>query len=109
MKFLCVCQYGHSRSVCLSRVLHGMGHSAVATGWSTCGDAIIPLSEWADLILLVCGHAVHRIPPGNRFKCVDMTVGPDRWQNPYSPELTELFQKLLKDRLPEVQQCNNGR
>lgn len=103
MKYLCICQYGHSRSVALARLLHGMGQGAVAIGWSTNGGAITPLCEWADRILIVDGHALAHVPINHRHKAVDFQVGPDRWVDPYHPELAQIFERLVAERLPELQ------
>lgn len=52
-KWLCLCQYGHSRSVALARLLHSRGIPAVAAGVWTGGSAIAVLSEWADVIAVL--------------------------------------------------------
>lgn len=87
MNWLCICQYGHSRSVALTRVLHGKRIPAVAAGWTTSGDAIAVLSKWADVIALMTPQGVHTIPESERHKVKDFDIGPDRWSNPYSHEL----------------------
>jgi hypothetical protein len=78
MKFLCICQYGHSRSVALARVLHSMKQSAVAIGAITSGDAIEGLSDWADLVLVMAKEHTSKVPDCNKHKIVDMDIGPDR-------------------------------
>lgn len=96
MKFLCICQYGHSRSVALCRVLHGKNLPAVAAGYSTSGNAINVLAEWADVIALMTPEAMNRIPKVYQSKVVsDFDIGPDKWSNPYNQELLS----ILKDKV----------
>lgn len=102
MNFLCICQYGHSRSVALTRVLHGLRQNAVAIGWATSGAAILPLAEWATHICLVDGHAMHHVPQDQRHKAVDFNIGPDRWSNPYNQELLAILRKRLEHHFPDV-------
>jgi hypothetical protein len=103
MKFLCICQYGHSRSVACCRVLHGQGQTAVAAGWSTSGDAIAVLSRWADAICLVSGvDGLTQIPYDQRHKVHNLDVGPDRWSNPYNQELQEILRQKLAAEFPGV-------
>jgi predicted protein tyrosine phosphatase len=98
-KYLCICAYGHSRSVCLTRVLHELDRVAVAIGWSTAGDALPRLCEWADKILVIDQHANHRIPQEHKGKVVNFDVGPDRWVNPYSQDLHTIFKKMVQEKL----------
>ena len=101
MKFLCICQYGHSRSVACTRILHLHGKDAVAIGWSTAGaEAIRLLSAWADKILLCDGQAKHYIQLIHTDKVLNFDPGPDKWSNPYNQELLDIFeQKLIGARL----------
>lgn len=96
-KFLCVCQYGHSRSACLCRVLHGKGQQAVACGWGTAPDAIPALGVWADHILLLESHFLNFIPPDLRHKVITLDVGRDRWSNPYHPELHAMLERMVAE------------
>lgn len=92
MNWLCICQYGHSRSVALTRVLHGKKIPAVAAGWTTSGNAIESLAEWADVIALMTPEGLHTIPLAHRAKVVnDFDIGPDRWSNPYNQELLAIL------------------
>jgi predicted protein tyrosine phosphatase len=107
-KFLCVCQYGHSRSVAAVRVLHQDGMQAVAAGHETAGDtALTVLSSWADVIFLMTPDDRHRIPADQQHKIdTSFDVGPDRWSNPYNTELLDLLTsrwKAWKERVPQVQ------
>lgn len=95
MKYLCICQYGHSRSVALAREFHRRGLVAVAMGHGTGGDAIVPLSEWADVICLMTPDFAFRVPDNQRHKIVNFDIGPDRWSNPYNQELAG----ILKERV----------
>ena len=91
MKILCVCQYGHSRSVALARVFHSMGHGAVSIGWATNGGAIECLSDWADIIATLETQYARYVPIRSTAKIVDFNVGADRWVNPYHPELARIL------------------
>lgn len=102
MKFLCVCQYGHSRSVALTRVLHGLGQPAVAIGWMTSGNAIDGLSVWADKILILDSSYLRYVPQEQRHKVVDFHVGPDRWSNPYHADLLRLLTQMVREHFPEL-------
>jgi hypothetical protein len=105
-RFLCVCQYGHSRSVALCRVLHGLGLQAVACGFATAPDALPALAAWADVVALLTPEAAPLIPAAHRHKVADFNVGPDRWSNPYHPELRAILASMVADffrpRDPEV-------
>jgi hypothetical protein len=98
MKFLCLCHYGHSRSVALCRVLHARGHEAVPVGVGTSPSAIPRLCLWADkVVCLQEGFAKH-VPPGFAGKVVIMDVGPDRWSNPYNQDLQKVLGKMCDEQ-----------
>jgi hypothetical protein len=102
MKWLCVCQYGHSRSVALARVLHGCGETAVAIGWHTSGNAIGTLGEWADRIIVLQADFARFVPHQYRQKLVAaelFDVGPDRWVNPYHTELNAILRERVQIHL----------
>jgi hypothetical protein len=101
LRFLCICQYGHSRSVALARVLHGMGYEAIPIGYGTSPSSIDPLGEWADMILIVDRGAWFLVNSATQLKnkSHDFDVGPDRWVNPYHPELQTIFEAMVKERL----------
>lgn len=99
MKFLCICQYGHSRSVAMARMLHGMGHEAVAVGYGTAVSAFRPLGEWADNILVVdMQYGLPFMAMGLSHKTTPFPLGPDIWSNPYHSDLqkkcVELFELM---------------
>lgn len=98
-KWLCICQYGHSRSVALARRLHRRGIPAVAAGAGTSEDAISVLSEWADVIAILEPHFIKAVPKHSQHKVVVFDVGPDRWKNPYSSELEEIIEQMLVKHL----------
>lgn len=99
-KFLCICQYGHSRSVALCRVLHGKGIPAVAAGWATSGDAIEVLSAWADVIALMTPEGIDQIPFEYRGKVVGhFNIGPDKWSNPYNQDLLSILKEKVESFL----------
>jgi glycosyltransferase involved in cell wall biosynthesis len=87
IKNLCICHWGHSRSVCLARLLHGKGQAAVAIGFASSGGAIAPLSAWADRIFVLQADYAKYVPAEHAAKVVVMDVGPDVWANPYNADL----------------------
>ena len=95
MFFLCVCQYGHSRSVALCRALHARNLRAVAAGTATAGSALALLAEDAQAIFLLDDSLRGGIPQEYQHKVVSFHVGADRWVNPYHPELREILDKKL--------------
>lgn len=98
MRFLCLCQYGHSRSVACCRVLQSKGHEAAALGWGTALSAIPDLAIWADKIILMEPMFDRFVPVNQRHKVVVFNVGPDRWSNPYNVELQELCRKMADEK-----------
>lgn len=95
---LCVCQWGHSRSVCLTRVLHEKGLQAVACGVSGSSEAVAYLAKEAGTIFLLQPHFVTAIPESERYKVVLLDVGPDRWVNPYNQELHGILKQMLLEK-----------
>lgn len=102
MFLLCVCQYGHSRSVALARALHARGYSAVAAGTATAGAALAVLAEEAERILLLDEALRGAIPPKYHDKIISFHVGPDKWVNPYHPELRMILDTMLNGRFPPI-------
>lgn len=97
MRILCICTYGHSRSVGACRVLHKHGHEAVAAGASTGSTAIPVLAEWADKIVCMVPEGVYLIKTvENLAKVVECDIGPDRWSNPYNQEMLAIIEDRLK-------------
>lgn len=91
MKVLCICEYGHSRSVALARVLHGRKIPAVAIGRGTSGDAVKVLAEWADKIIVLQPCFAVCVPAAQQHKVIVFDVGHDRWSNPYNQELLAIL------------------
>ena len=51
-RILCVCRWGHSRSVAMAKTLHHMKIEAVSGGFQGAGPEVLQmLSAWADVIL----------------------------------------------------------
>lgn len=99
MNYLCICQYGHSRSVGLARLLHGLGQPAVSIGIATCGTALQQLIPWAHRILLLDMAFQGSIPTNRYVDVIDMSIGPDIWQNPYSIPMRDLLRtKFMLNR-----------
>lgn len=93
-RILCVCQYGHSRSVALCRVLHARKFNAVAVGVGTAGGALAVLAAWADAICVLEPHFGQAVPDDCKHKIRVFNVGPDQWSNPYHPELIKLLEGM---------------
>lgn len=102
MFYLCVCAYGHSRSVALCRTLHGRGVHAVAAGVRTAGDALELIGQRAEKVLVLDDALLPVIPKSLASKVVSFHVGPDRWVNPYHPELRAILEKMVDEKLPGV-------
>jgi hypothetical protein len=99
VKFLCICQYGHSRSVAMCRALHSRGHEAAALGWATAWTAIPTLAAWADRVVVVEPQFSTYVPVEFQGKVAVCDLGPDRWANPYHPELAKLCRKFCEEVL----------
>lgn len=103
MKFLCVCHYGHSRSVALTRVLHALKQEAVAVGYGTAKSSIPYIGAWADRILwLEDSVRLYVEQLGFGHKLINFNVGPDVWSNPYSTELLFLLGQMVRTKLIET-------
>jgi hypothetical protein len=98
VRFLCICQYAHSRSVACCRVLQARGHEAAALGAGTAASAIPHLSMWADKIILMDPAFGAKVPLPDRHKIDVFDVGPDRWSNPYNEELQEIIRGMADVR-----------
>jgi len=106
--YLCVCQYGHSRSVALTRVLHMCHVEAIAVGYRTSPDWLHLMSGVADKILILDSSYRRHILPVYHDKIIDMHVGPDRWANPYHKELLTILAGLVKDKLGLIPPQQDG-
>lgn len=95
MKFLCICQYGHCRSVAMARALQSRGQIAVAIGHATSGDAIKLLAPWADRIIVMQTCFVGKVPEAQHYKVKVCDVGPDVWVNPYHQDLRRKCESFL--------------
>lgn len=97
--YLCVCQYGHSRSVALCRVLHAKGQQAIAVGLGTAPEWLPFLCNNANKILVLERNYINHIPFDYREKVMEFHVGPDVWSNPYDKALYTLLEQMVKERL----------
>lgn len=96
-KFLCICTYGHSRSVAMARVLHHNSLQAVAMGTATAGQQAFDLmTDWADVILLAEAWHIGSVPRKNHPKVVDLKIGEDKWSNPYNADLLTLCHRHIR-------------
>lgn len=102
-KILCLCQYGHSRSVALAREFHGRNIAAVAMGVGTAGPWLDAACEAATAICLLDDALIGAIAERHRHKVTSFHVGADRWVNPYHPELAAILRpmvsRFMEDRL----------
>lgn len=98
MKNLCVCHWGHSRSVALARLLHSKGQGAVAIGFASNGGAMDVLATWADRIFVLQADYRQYVPEEHQDKIVVFDVGPDRWVNPYHPELRAILERMYGEK-----------
>ena len=115
-RVLCVCQYGHSRSVALARLFHAHNISAVSIGWQTAGHKFTEtlVRQSTKIVTLQDGYLGKIL---NQINClapphVCFDVGPDRWVNPYNPELADLVAKMFasyqRDPRPHVTPADVG-
>lgn len=102
VRVLCVCQYGHSRSVALARELHSRGVAAVACGVATAGSALPTLAEWATVVALLDDALRGSIPASAASKLMSFHVGPDRWVNPYNAELRSILADMVDAKLGTI-------
>ena len=102
LRVLCVCQYGHSRSVALARELHHRNVAAVACGVGTAGSALDYLCDWATHICVLDDSLANMIGTRHHDRIVSMHVGPDRWVNPYHPELQAILRDLVEARMSRI-------
>lgn len=101
--FLCVCQYGHCRSVALARCLHSRKLNAVAVGTSTAGkETLRMLCIGAHRVLLLDDALAGSLPAEARGKTVSFHVGPDRWVNPYNQELAKILEGMVNAKAGEL-------
>lgn len=102
MKFICICNYGHSRSVAMCRVLHERNHEAIPVGYDTSYDAAMTLMSmcWPDHVIFMTKELAQKapIPIGSRRKIEINDVGPDIWSNPYNQDLLKLCAKFADSK-----------
>lgn len=82
----------------MARELHKRKHAAVAIGAHSSGDAVSILAAWADTIFVLQPGYMNYVPLEHIGKVVVMDVGPDKWVNPYHPELAALLDQMLKEK-----------
>ena len=103
MKFLCICQYGNSRSAALVRVFHSLKHEAVAVGVGTSPSAIEVIGDWADHICVMQPHFANYVPDRLKHKVAVFDVGHDQWSNPYNQDLLTILRSMADQFLKEKQ------
>ena len=107
MKFLCICNHGNCRSYALARILKYSGHEAIAIGMQfTSEDSLNHFIKWADHVVVLTEHDVYkqRIVMGTRSddEYYEMDIGPDRWGNPFNPELHKILVNRATDMFIEL-------
>ena len=100
LKYLCVCKFGHCRSVAACRLLHRQYREAVACGWLTAPSALWFLSAWWDRVILLDNEItvedVLRTLPRDESRIIQVDIGPDKWRSPYDDELIELLKPIIQ-------------
>ncbi len=99
-----MCQGGHVRSVGLKYLLrYKYGHDVIACGWeANTPETRAMLFSWADIIVIMEKHFLEHIPQefhnkedgSRKLFCYD--VGPDRFMNPFHPELQQMLDEMIK-------------
>jgi len=100
---LCVCKYGHSRSVAATRLLHRHGLEAIACGWHTNPKLLLQLCDMADRIIVLEASYRAYIPLHHWEKLSICDVGADKWRNPYDDELIELLKPMIDKVVQSMQ------
>lgn len=103
MKVVTMCQGAHVRSVGLKYLLtYKYGHEAVACGWeSNTPETRAMLYEWADVIVIMESNMEKYIPKefhekDGRRKLFCYDVGPDRYGNPFHPEMQKMLIGMIE-------------
>ena len=104
--YLCLCTYGHSRSVALARELHSRKLFACAAGLATAPRGMLSaLMRTADTIFVMDVRMVNHVPMIYRNKVsTACAVGPDQWSNLYNQELAA----LVRAKFDEWARHTNG-
>ena len=97
MKIVTICAGGQVRSVAAKAVLTEQGHDVLAVGaLNNSKQTVEMLCAWADKIIVMDDALlVAAAEPG---KLSYLNVGPDRWGNPFHPEL----QSLVREKIHQV-------
>ena len=92
-KFLCICERGNSRSVCLAWMLKDhLGQDAIAMGIKAAKPATQKmLMDWADFILLCDKTFEDLIPKKYKKKLHIFDVGPDRYFRGFEEDLIRQY------------------
>lgn len=82
----------------MTRSLHARKHEAVAAGFGTSPSALKVLADWADRIIIMSGEfQVYKLLNNQDGKTIIFPIGPDKWSNPYHPELKALCDQFIVD------------
>jgi len=108
LKYLCVCNGAHVRSVTLARLLNKRGFEVLTCGVDSdfSDDTIKMLFNWADKVYVLGGDSLAKLMKRNvltnetsgKIDHTTFNVGLDDWKVPQHPELL----KLLRDRCIQV-------
>lgn len=95
-----VCQWGHCRSVAMARHLHGLKIKAVPCGVAAASVfQLRALAKVSDHIICMqpdYAESLENLYNISHSSIIILNVGPDRWVNPYHPELQSLIAKLFE-------------
>lgn len=97
MKFLCICNHGNCRSYALARILKYSGHEAINIGIQfTTQNSLECFVNWADVTVILTEVQEYKekiYMEVYKELCYEMDIGPDRWGNPFHPELHKILVK----------------
>jgi hypothetical protein len=98
VKFLCVCNAAHTRSVACANALKRRGQNAIAAARHyNVPEPMAMLSRWADRIILMYHWEPDFIPASERRKVRWLDVGHDVWHDPTNPQLVAIVDRAIAE------------
>lgn len=99
-RYLCVCQGGNVRSVCLAWHLKNQGHEALSAGLDYLSDETMALLyTWADVVIVMEERFKVRVPERFHYKLGVCEVGPDIYGNPMNKVLKIMVKTWLSQNV----------
>ena len=107
-KIVCICQGGNSRSVALAYLLkYHYKIDALACGWEkNTPETIAMLCEWADVVCILQKEFIQYVPEKYHSKVDVFDVGPDKWFNGLHPDLLNILQVMMVEKLAKKGELN---